>query len=157
MLWEYASRVLPKDYAMGGYVSKCDNCSLSFPRYGKCLVIHFIFITNFSVHRLDDASFEIRRNMYSRWFQQSRVSPHSAKDVRRFWIAHFRGNELNVQDRLNGLQDLQIWIFKFFYFWGHFKLVVYTDKPKTLQALKDNITQEIWRGFKSEFFIGLVI
>lgn len=89
---------------------------------------------------LDDIPLASRMNL---WFQQDGAPPHFGLNVRQFlddqfgnqWIG--RRGAVEWPPRSPDLSPLD------YFLWGHLKSCVYTNRPRTIETLKENITNEI--------------
>lgn len=87
--------------------------------------------------RVDDMNLE---NM---WFQQDGATCHTARDTINLLHEKFdgfvisRGGDVNWPPRSCDLTPLD------YFLWGYVKSQVYANKPRTVQALKENITRVI--------------
>ena len=94
------------------------------------------FLTETVADILDHMPLAERRTL---WFQQDGAPPHFAIRVRDWLNAHFPGRWIGRRGpvewppRSPDLTPLD------FFLWGHLKSVVYTNRPRTVQALRENI------------------
>jgi len=91
---------------------------------------------------------EVRRrriNLNTVWFQQDRVTCHTSRVTMAFLRQHFPGHLIS----LHGDIEWPPWspdLSPYDYFlWGYLKTHVYISKPRTVEALSENITREIQR------------
>ncbi|KAL1497172.1 hypothetical protein ABEB36_008172 [Hypothenemus hampei] len=94
-------------------------------------------IQNFFLPNLNE------RGLGDIWFQQDGATAHTAAPVMRVLREHFPGRLISLRGDIQWPPRSPDLAPCDFFLWGYLKSIVYTDRPRTLAELKNNIRQAL--------------
>lgn len=123
---------LSRNGIIGPYFFEADNRAVSVNSTRYLTMIQDFFLPELDDFELEDV-----------WFQQDGATAHTARIVMDFLRSRFPGRLISLRGDLNWPARSPDLAPCDFFLWGYLKSKVYNDRPRTLEALKNNIRTNI--------------